>query len=57
MDGAELLHDVAVVMGKAVVDGIVDGMVLEVVVAAGVGIVEVIPLLALLGGLFFPYLG
>ena len=57
MDGAELLHDVAVIMGKAVVDWIVDGMVLEVVVAAGVGIVELIPLLALLGGLFFPYLG
>ena len=57
MDGAELLHDVAVVVGKAVVDWVVDRMVLEVVVAAGVGVVKVIQLLALLGGLFFPYLG
>ena len=43
-------------MGESVVDGVVDGMVLEIVIAAGVGVVEVIHLLALLVGLLLPNL-
>jgi len=56
LDSAELVHEIAVVVSQAVVDGVVDGVMLQVVVPAGVGVVELLHLLALPRSLLLLYL-